>query len=277
MKKEIQIFEVSRSDIKGVLRGILNINEIVEKLANGKDDFYFLYENINDKITYNIYTPEVLKTKITRFGKYIKPYNGLKELVNKINNINYCFNNLVETTIGHETFCTSINGKFFNKELKTLLYKVNIDFSVNPNLLEEYISFNVNNKTFAKFSTRGNYKKTKKFKVESKIFVEAVKRVLEEYYDTNIILNENDPDNWEDATDTPDIPDIPAQKSVYYLMEENKKGRFILPITFEDEESAEKHIRDYLSIPETIGSTISIMKKGKSLTNEIQIKELTNG
>ena len=190
MKKEIQIFEVSRSHIKGVLRGILNINDIVEKLTNEGDNFYFLYENINNKMFYGIYTIKELNNKISGFEKYIKPFKELRALVDKIYNETYGFNRLVETTINHEIFCTSINGSFFNKELGKLLNKVNIDFSINPNFLEEYVSFNVNTKTFAKFSTRGNYEKTKKFKVGSKIFVEAVKRVLEEYYNTNIRLNE---------------------------------------------------------------------------------------
>ena len=283
MKKEIQIFKVSRSHVKGVLRGILNINEIVEKLANDGDDFYFLYEKINNKMFYGIYTIKELNNKIFGFEKYIKPFKELRALVDKIYNETYGFNRLVETAINHEIFCTSINIDFFNKELRKLLNKVDIDFSINPNFLEEYISFDVNNKTFAKFSTRGNYEKTKKFKVDSKIFVEAVKRVLEKYYDTHIkpVKNNSDDSNdwWDDwcEGECKEVVDTPVQKSVYYLMEENKKGKFILPITFEDEESAEKHIRDYLSIPENIGVVISIMKKGKSLTNEIQIKELTNG
>ena len=280
MKKEIQIFEVSRSHIKGVLRGILNINEIVEKLANGKDDFYFLYENINNKMFYGIYTIKELNNKISKFEKYIKPLKELRNLVDKIYNETYGFNRLVETAINHEIFCTSINVDFFNEELGKLLNKVNINFDIRSGVLEEYISFDTKNKTFAKFSTIGNYKKTKKFKVDSRIFIEAVKRVLEKYYDTHIRPVKNDSNDWWDdwcEGECKEVVDTPVQKSVYYLMEENKKGKFILPVTFEDEESAEKHIRDYLSIPETIGSTISIMKKGKSLTNEIQIKELTNG
>ena len=283
MKKEIQIFEVSRSHIKGVLRGILNINEIVEKLANDGDDFYFLYEKINNKMFYGIYTIKELNNKIFGFEKYIKPFKELRALVDKIYNETYGFNRLVETAINHEIFCTSINVDFFNEELGKLLNKVNINFDIRPGVLEEYISFNVNTKTFAKFSTIRNYKKTKKFRVDSRIFIEAVKRVLEEYYDTHIkpVKNNSDDSNdwWDDwcEGECKEVVDTPVQKSVYYLMEENKKGKFILPITFEDEESAEKHIRDYLSIPENIGVVISIMKKGKSLTNEIQIKELTNG
>lgn len=286
MKKEIQIFEVSRSHIKGVLRGILNINDIVEKLTNEGNNFYFLYENINNKMFYGIYTIKELNNKISKFEKYIKPFKELRNLVDKIYNETYGFNRLVETAINHEIFCTSINVDFFNEELGKLLNKVNINFDIRPGVLEEYISFNVNTKTFAKFSTIRNYKKTKKFRVDSRIFIEAVKRVLEEYYDTHIkpvkpIKNNSDDSNdwWDDwcEGECKEVVDTPVQKSVYYLMEENKKGKFILPVTFEDEESAEKHIRDYLSIPETIGSTISIMKKGKSLTNEIQIKELTNG
>ena len=286
MKKEIQIFEVSRSHIKGVLRGILNINDIVEKLTNEGnkgEDFYFLYEKVNNKMFYGIYTFKELNNKISGFGKYIKPFKELRNLVDKIYNETYGFNRLVETAINHEIFCTSINVDFFNEELRKLLNKVNINFDIRPGVLEEYISFNAKNKTFAKFSTIRNYKKTKKFRVDSRIFIEAVKRVLEKYYDTHIkpVKNNSDDSNdwWDDwcEGECKEVVDTPVQKSVYYLMEENKKGKFILPVTFEDEESAEKHIRDYLSIPETIGSTISIMKKGKSLTNEIQIKELTDG
>lgn len=284
MKKEIQIFKIPpRQNIKGLLRGILYIDEIIEKFVNKGVDFYFLYEKVNNKMFYGIYTIKELNNKISGFEKYIKPFKELRNLVDKIYNETYGFNKLVETTINHKIFCTSINVNFFNKELRKLLNKVDIDFIINPNFLEEYISFDVNNKTFAKFSTRGNYEKTKKFKVDSKIFVEAVKRVLEEYYDTHIkpVKNNSDDSNdwWDDwcEGECKEVVDTPVQKSVYYLMEENKKGKFILPVTFEDEESAEKHIRDYLSIPENIGTVISIMKKSKSLTNEIQIKELTDG
>ena len=290
MKKEIQIFKIPpRQNIKGLLRGILNIDEIIEKLGNEGnkgEDFYFLYEKVNNKMFYGIYTIKELNNKISGFEKYIKPFKELRNLVDKIYNETYGFNRLVETAINHKIFCTSINIDFFNKELRKLLNKVNINFDIRPGVLEEYISFDTKNKTFTKFSTIGNYKKTKKFKVDSRIFIEAVKRVLEKYYDTHIKPvkpiknNSDDSNNWWDywcEGECKEVVDTPVQKSVYYLMEENKKDKFILPITFEDEESAEKHIRDYLSIPETIGSTISIMKKGKSLTNEIQIKELTNG
>ena len=284
MKKEIQIFKIPpRQNIKGLLRGILDIDEIIEKFVNKGEVFYFLYEKVNNKMFYGIYTIKELNNKISGFEKYIKPFKELRNLVDKIYNETYGFNRLVETAINHEIFCTSINVDFFNEELGKLLNKVNINFDIRSGVLEEYISFDTKNKTFTKFSTIGNYKKTKKFKVDSRIFIEAVKRVLEKYYDTHIkpVKNNSDDSNdwWDDwcEGECKEVVDTPVQKSVYYLMEENKKGKFILPITFEDEESAEKHIRDYLSIPETIGSTISIMKKGKSLTNEIQIKELTDG
>ena len=45
--------------------------------------------------------------------------------------------------------------------MRKLLNKVNINFDIRPGVLEEYISFNTKNKTFAKFSTIRNYKKTK--------------------------------------------------------------------------------------------------------------------
>ena len=104
----------------------------------------------------------------------------------------------METTINHKIFCTSINVDFFNKELRKLLNKVNINFDIRSGVLEEYISFDTKNKTFAKFSTIGNYKKTKKFKVDSRIFIEAVKRVLEKYYDTHIEPVKNDSNDWWD-------------------------------------------------------------------------------
>ena len=363
MKKEIQIFEVSRSHIKGVLRGILNINEIVEKLANDGDDFYFLYEKINNKMFYGIYTIKELNNKIFGFEKYIKPFKELRALVDKIYNETYGFNRLVETAIKHEIFCTSINVNFFNKELRKLLNKVDIDFIINPNFLEEYISFDVNNKTFAKFSTRGNYEKTKKFKVDSKIFVEAVKRVLEEYHDTNIRLNkklkvenietkgnkmqnkenlvstfstlkgaisddlhhegfstakistilgmyenflkfgqnacldgfkkeerssiikiydkyfkeDSDEDPIEDESNKIFGNTEPSKKEDYFLIGEIDGVQILLPKTFETIDEAEKYIKDYLSDPSRIGTTVHILKKDKSLTSEIQIKELTDG
>ena len=153
MKKEIQIFKIPpRQNIKGMLRGILNIDEIIENLINDGDDFYFLYEKVNNKMFYGIYTFKELNNKISGFGKYIKPFKELRNLVDKIYNETYGFNRLVETAINHEIFCTSINVNFFNKELRKLLNKVDINFNINPNFLEEYVSFNVNNKTFAKFS-----------------------------------------------------------------------------------------------------------------------------
>jgi hypothetical protein len=151
---------------------------------------------------YGIYTFKELNNKISGFGKYIKPFKELRNLVDKIYNETYGFNRLVETAINHEIFCTSINVDFFNEELRKLLNKVNINFDIRPGVLEEYISFNAKNKTFAKFSTIGNYKKTKKFKVDSRIFIEAVKRVLEKYYNTHIkpVKNNSDDSNdwWDD-------------------------------------------------------------------------------
>jgi hypothetical protein len=202
MKKEIQIFKIPpRQNIKGVLRGILNIDEIIEKLVNDGnegEDFYFLYEKVNNKMFYGIYTFKELNNKISGFGKYIKPFKELRNLVDKIYNETYGFNRLVETAINHEIFCTSINVDFFNEELGKLLNKVNINFDIRSGVLEEYISFDTKNKTFAKFSTIRNYKKTKKFKVDSRIFIEAVKRVLEKYYDTHIKPVKNDSNDWWD-------------------------------------------------------------------------------
>jgi len=125
MKKEIQIFKIPpRQNIKGLLRGILDIDEIIEKFVNKGDDFYFLYEKVNNKMFYGIYTIKELNNKISGFEKYIKPFKELRNLVDKIYKETYGFNKLVETTINHKIFCTSINVNFFNKELRKLLNKV---------------------------------------------------------------------------------------------------------------------------------------------------------
>lgn len=283
MKKEIQIFKIpSLQNIKGMMRNILNIDEIIKKLVKeGKgDNFYFLYEKVNGKMFYGIYTIKELNNKISEIEKYIKPFKDLKNLVDKIYNETYGFNRLVETTIGHVDFCTSITDDVFNKELRKLLNKVNINFNVNSRVSEEYISFNTKNKTFTKFATIGNYEKSKKFKVGSRIFIEAVKKVLEEYYNTCIKPIKNDSnDFWDDWCEDESKEEVntPVQKFIYYLMKESKNGKSLLPVTFEDENAAEEYTKDYLSNPENIGTVVSIMKKSKSLTNEIQIKEVING
>ena len=51
----------------------------------------------------------------------------------------------------------------------------------------------------------------------------------------------------------------------------------LLPKTFETIDEVENYIKEYLSDPSRIGMIVHILKKDKSLTSEIQIKELTDG
>ena len=69
----------------------------------------------------------------------------------------------------------------------------------------------------------------------------------------------------------------PLKKGDYFLISEIDGVQILLPKTFETIDEAEKYIKDYLFDPSRIGTTVHILKKDKSLTSEIQIKELTDG
>ena len=296
--------------------------------------------------------------------KYTKPIKDLKLLVKKIENDNYSLNNLIDTTIKKEIFCTSISPIYFFDQLKDTLNKVGIDYSeLNIIWPQECVSFNTVTKKFSKFATWNNYKGSSKFKVSSKIFVKSVKKVLEEYYNSNqipieILKAENiktkgnkmqnkenlgstfstlkgaiSEDLHNEGFSTAKISTIlgmyenslkfgqnacldgfkkeerisiiniydkyfkenstedsiedkgneifgnnePSKKEDYFLIGEIDGVQILLPKTFETIDEAEKYIKDYLSDPSRIGTTIHILKKDKSLTSEIQIKELTDG
>ena len=69
----------------------------------------------------------------------------------------------------------------------------------------------------------------------------------------------------------------PSKKEDYFLIGEIDGVQILLPKTFETIDEAEKYIKDYLSDPSRIGTTVHILKKDKSVISEIQIKELTDG
>ena len=266
---------------------------------------------------------------------------------------------MINTTTGKEMFCTSISPKYFFDQLKDILNKVGIDYSeLNIIWPQEYVCFNTVTKKFSKFATWNNYKGSSKFKVGPKIFVKSVKKVLEEYYNSNQIpieiskaeniktkgnkmQNKENPgisfsslkgaisdDLHHEGFSTAKITTIlgmyenflkfgqnacldgfkkeersniikiydkyfkedsdedsnkifsntePSKKEDYFLISEIDGVQILLPKTFETIEEAEKYIKDYLSDPSRIGTTVHILKKDKSLTSEIQIKELTDG
>ena len=364
MKKEIQIFEVSRSHIKGVLRGILDVGKVLEKLQGIENKLYFLYRIIDGEIEYKVYEKNDLPYGRMYITKYTKPIKDLKILVKKIENDNYSLNNLIDTTIKKEMFCTSISAKYFFDQLKDILNKVGIDYS-ELNLIwpQEFVCFNTVTKKFSKFATWNNYKGSSKFKVSSRIFVKSVKKVLEEYYNSNQIpieiskaknietkgnkmqnkenlgstfstlkgaisddlhhegfstakistilgmyenflkfgqnacldgfkkeerssiikiydkyfKEDSDEDPIEDKSNKIFNNIEPSKKEDYFLISEIDGVQILLPKTFETIDEAEKYIKDYLSDPSRIGTTVHILKKDKSLTSEIQIKELTDG
>lgn len=188
MKNKIELYEITRADIRNILKDILDVGKVLEKLQGIENKLYFLYRTIDGEIEYNVYEKNDLPYGRMYIVKYSKPIKDLKLLVKKIENDNYSLNNLIDTTIKKEMFCTSISPIYFFDQLKDTLNKVGIDYSeLNIIWPQEYISFNTVTKKFSKFATWNNYKNSSKFKVGSKIFVKSVKKVLEEYYNSNQI------------------------------------------------------------------------------------------
>ena len=66
----------------------------------------------------------------------------------------------------------------------------------------------------------------------------------------------------------------PLKKGDYFLISEIDGVQILLPKTFETMDEAEKYIKDYLSDPSRIGTTVHILKKDKSVISEIQIKDI---
>ena len=363
MKNKIELYEITRADIRNILKDILDVGKVLEKLQGIENKLYFLYRIFDGETEYGVYTErEFYEINAVAFynniTKYVKPIKDLKILVKKIENDNYSLNDLVNTTIKKEMFCTSISPKHFLYRLKDILNKVGIDYS-ELNLIwpQEYVCFNTVTKKFSKFATWNNYKGTSKFKVGPKIFVKSVKKVLEEYYNSNQIpieiskaeniktkgnkmQNKENPgisfsslkgaisdDLHHEGFSTAVISTIlgmyenflkfgqnacldgfkkeerssiikiydkyfkedsdedsvkyfitePLKKGDYFLISEIDGVQILLPKTFETIDEAEKYIKDYLSDPSRIGTTVHILKKDKSVISEIQIKELTDG
>ena len=364
MKNKIEFYEITRADIRNILKDILDVGKVLEKLQGIENKLYFLYRTIDGETEYNVYEKNDLPYGWMYITKYTKPIKDLKILVKKIENDNYSLNSLIDTTIKKEMFCTSISSKYFFDQLKDILNKVGIDYS-ELNLIwpQEFVCFNTVTKKFSKFATWNNYKGSSKFKVSSKIFVKSVKKVLEEYYNSNQIpieiskaeniktkgnkmqnkenlgstfstlkgaisddlhhegfstakittilgmyenslkfgskacldefkkeerssiikiydkyFNEDsDEDSIEDESNKIFSDTKSSKKGDYFLISEIDGVQILLPKTFETIDEAEKYIKDYLSDPSRIGTTVHILKKDKSLTSEIQIKELTDG
>ena len=188
MKNKIELYEITRADIRNILKDILDVGKVLEKLQGIENKLYFLYRTIDGETEYNVYEKNDLPYGRMYITKYTKPIKDLKILVKKIENDNYSLNSLINTTIKKEMFCTSISSKYFFDQLKDILNKVGIDYS-ELNLIwpQEFVCFNTVTKKFSKFATWNNYKGSSKFKVSSRIFVKSVKKVLEEYYNSNQI------------------------------------------------------------------------------------------
>lgn len=364
MKNKIELYEITRADIRNILKDILDVRKVLEKLQGIENKLYFLYRIIDGETEYKVYEKNDLPYGRMYITKYTKPIKDLKLLVKKIENDNYSLNNLIDTTIKKEIFCTSISPIYFFDQLKDTLNKVGIDYSeLNIIWPQECVSFNTVTKKFSKFATWNNYKGSSKFKVSSKIFVKSVKKVLEEYYNSNQIPIEmlkaeniktkgNKMQNKEnlgstfstlkgaisedlhnEGFSTAKISTIlgmyenslkfgqnarldgfekeerisiiniydkyfkenstedsiedkgneifgnneSLKKEDYFLISEIDGVQKLLPKTFETIDEAENYIKEYLSDPSRIGTTVHILKKDKSLTSEIQIKELTDG
>lgn len=188
MKNKIELYEITRVDIRNILKDILDVGRVLEKLQGIENKLYFLYRTIDGETEYGVYEKNDLPYGRMYITKYTKPIKDLKLLVKKIENDNYSLNSLINTTIKKEMFCTSISSKYFFDQLKDILNKVGIDYS-ELNLIwpQEFVCFNTVTKKFSKFATWNNYKGSSKFKVGSRIFVKSVKKVLEEYYNSNQI------------------------------------------------------------------------------------------
>ena len=358
MKNKIELYEITRADIRNILKDILDVGKVLEKLQGIENKLYFLYRIFDGETEYGVYEKNNLPYDWMHITKYSKPIKDLKLLVKKIENDNYYLNNLIDTTTGKEMFCTSISPIYFFNQLKDILNKVGIDYS-ELNLIwpQEYVCFNTVTKKFSKFATWNNYRGTTKFKVGPKIFVKSVKKILEEYYNLNQISieilkaeniktkgnkmqNKENPgisfsslkgaisdDLHHEGFSTAKITTIlgmyenflkfgqnacldgfkkeerssiikiydkyfkedsdedsikyfitePLKKGDYFLISEIDGVQILLPKTFETIKEAEKYIKDYLSDPSRIGTTVHILKKDKSVISEIQIKELTDG
>ena len=188
MKNKIELYEITRADIRNILKDILDVGKVLEKLQGIENKLYFLYRIFDGETEYGVYEKNNLPYDWMHITKYSKPIKDLKLLVKKIENDNYSLNNLIDTTIKKEMFCTSISPIYFFDQLKDILNKVGIDYSeLNIIWPQEYVCFNTVTKKFSKFATWNNYKGSSKFKVSSRIFVKSVKKVLEEYYNSNQI------------------------------------------------------------------------------------------
>ena len=188
MKNKIELYEITRTDIRNILKDILDVGKVLEKLQGIENKLYFLYRIFDGETEYKVYEKNNLPYDWMHITKYSKPIKDLKILVKKIENDNYSLNDLINTTIKKEMFCTSISPIYFFDQLKDILNKVGIDYS-ELNLIwpQEFVCFNTVTKKFSKFATWNNYKGSSKFKVSSRIFVKSVKKVLEEYYNSNQI------------------------------------------------------------------------------------------
>ena len=129
MKNKIELYEITRADIRNILKDILDVRKVLEKLQGIENKLYFLYRIFDGETKYGVYEKNNLPYDWMYIVKYTKPIKDLKLLVKKIENDNYSLNNLIDTTIKKEIFCTSISPIYFFDQLKDTLNKVGIDYS----------------------------------------------------------------------------------------------------------------------------------------------------
>ena len=216
MKNKIELYEITRADIRNILKDILDVGKVLEKLQGIENKLYFLYRTIDGETEYGVYEKNDLPYGRMYITKYTKPIKDLKILVKKIENDNYSFLGRYENFL---KFGQNVFPDGFKKEERISII----------NIYDKY--FKVNS-TEDSIEDKGN-----------------------EIFDNNESLKKED----------------------YFLIGEIDGVQKLLPKTFETIDEVENYIKEYLSDPSRIGTTVHILKKDKSVISEIQIKELTDG
>ena len=55
MKNKIELYEITRADIRNILKDILDVGKVLEKLQGIENKLYFLYRIIDGEIEYKVY------------------------------------------------------------------------------------------------------------------------------------------------------------------------------------------------------------------------------
>ena len=103
--------------------------------------------------------------------------------------------------------------------------------------------------------------------------ISSIIKIYDKYFNEDSD-EDSDEDSNEDKSNKIFNNTKPLKKEDYFLISEIDGVRILLPKTFETIDEAEKYIKDYLSDPSRIGTTVHILKKDKSVISEIQIKDI---